>query len=78
VPITQTIRAVVFDNLVVPVSAWRYVCDDCGFAESFADSPMPESCSEFDASKRGWGIRWDSDENELARCPKCRVVKTAD
>lgn len=74
-PIENVIRTVVFDKLVVSVSAWRYRCEDCGFVESFADNPIPEGQSEFDASKRGWSIYWDQDENELCRCPKCRALR---
>jgi hypothetical protein len=75
-PIEHVTRAVAIDNLAVFVSAYRYVCDHCGNRETFADVPMPEGNSEFDAQRRGWRILWEND-GEGAQCPACSARRDA-
>lgn len=76
-PVLGLLKAVAIGNLVVPVSAWQWTCDRCGRVDTFADSPMPEGHSEFDASRKGWAIYWDTEDNELCRCPSCRTATPA-
>lgn len=71
-PVEQVIRAVAIDDLAVCVQAWRWICDDCGRRDTFADIPMPEGHSEMDAQRKGWVVRWDhGSDGELCRCPSC-------
>ena len=70
-PVDQIARAVAINDLSVIVTAWCYVCDDCGRRDTFPDVPMPEGRSEFEASQKGWRMRMDSDDNEMCRCPSC-------
>lgn len=73
-PIEYVTRAVAIDDLAVMVTAYRWICDRCGFRETFPDSPMPEGRSEFDARRRGWGIFWDAEDLENCSCPTCRAL----
>ncbi len=67
-PIERVIKSVLFDDLVVGCSAWRYICDSCGYRECFPDVPMPEGRSEMDASRRGWRLSYI---DEGCTCPEC-------
>jgi hypothetical protein len=76
-PVEQIIRAVAIDDLAICVQAWRWICDDCGRRDTFADIPMPEGHSEIDAQRKGWRIRWDlASDGELCRCPGCCARRT--
>jgi hypothetical protein len=68
-PIEHVERAVIIDDLLLSVSAWRYICDGCGNRGTFPDSPMPEGMSEREAGKAGWFIRGIDDEQCF--CPAC-------
>lgn len=79
-PVEQIIRAVAIDDLAICVQAWRWICDECGRRDTFADIPMPEGHSEMDAQRKGWRILWGPEsDGELCRCPGCiaRGVRTA-
>jgi hypothetical protein len=71
-PVEQVTRVVAINDLAICVTVWRWICDDCGRRETFADSPMPEGHSEMDAQRKGWKVRWDAEsDGELVRCPGC-------
>jgi hypothetical protein len=77
-PVEQVIRAVAIDDLAICVQAWRWICDDCGRRDTFADIPLPEGHSEMDAQRKGWRVRWDqASDGELCRCPGCCAHRSA-
>jgi hypothetical protein len=79
-PVEHVTRAVAIDDLALMISAWRWICDDCGRRDTFPDAPMPEGCSETDAQRKGWVVRWGPDsDGEKCRCPTCRtrLIKSA-
>lgn len=69
-PIEQVFRTVAVEDLAVPVSVWRFICDDCGLRQAFPDNPMPEGHSESDHTRAGWSIYYE-DDDEKAHCPRC-------
>lgn len=70
-PVEFVARSLTIDDLAIQVTAYRYICDGCGSRGTFPDNPMPEGHSEVDASRKGWRIYWDVDDQERCRCPHC-------
>jgi len=64
-------KTVAFEGLIVPVWAWRWVCDGCGFAEAFPDRPMVDGFHEWSARERGWRLRYGVEDAERCLCPTC-------
>lgn len=67
-------RAIAIDNLAISVSVWRYICDECGFRETFHDSPKPSEISEFAPTQRGWLHTYSDGDGCI--CPGCAGAKS--
>lgn len=74
VTIEYVSKMVGFDNLLVEVSAFRYICNVCGARECFHDVPTPYMEIVPTPTGRGWshGLAIEDGEEQPVFCTNCK------
>ena len=74
-PVEHVTRTMDFDNLVVEVSVYRYICNACGQRECFHDVPTPYNQIVTTPSDRKWKLKFppDGDGEQEAYCKNCEA-----